>query len=87
MLAVQLCYIDPRQILCISRSTKLKSQLCPTVFRLNHWSTRVAFLQISLKLMVCFANLQICELYYLRYPNPMVFALRSKSGQYLHITL
>jgi hypothetical protein len=46
----------------------------------------VAFLQISPKLMVSFANLQTCELYDLRYPNSMVFALRSKSVQHLHIT-
>jgi hypothetical protein len=39
----------------------------------------VAFLQISPKLMVSFENLQTCELYDLRYPNSMVFALRSKS--------
>jgi hypothetical protein len=46
----------------------------------------VAFLQISPKLMVSFANPQICELYDLRYPNFMVFALRSKNVQHLHIT-
>jgi hypothetical protein len=38
----------------------------------------VAFLQFGPNLMVSFANLQICELYDLRYPNSMVFALRSK---------
>jgi hypothetical protein len=36
--------------------------------------------------MVSFANIQICEPYDLRYPNSMVFALRSKSVQHLHIT-
>jgi hypothetical protein len=49
-------------------------------------STRVAFLQLGPNLMVSFANLQICEPYDSRYPNSIVFALRSKSGQYLHIT-
>jgi hypothetical protein len=46
----------------------------------------VAFLQLGPNLMASFANLQICEPYDLRYPNSMVFALRSKSGQHLHIT-
>jgi hypothetical protein len=36
--------------------------------------------------MVSFANPQICELYDLRYLNSMVFALRSKNVQHLHIT-
>jgi hypothetical protein len=64
----------------------LPHQLYSTVFKLNHWSTRVAFLQISPKLMASFENLQTCELYDLRYPNSMVFALMSKSVQHLHIT-
>jgi hypothetical protein len=38
----------------------------------------VAFLQISPKLRVSFANLQICEPYDLRYLISMTFALRSK---------
>jgi hypothetical protein len=46
----------------------------------------MAFLQISPKLMVSFANLQTCELYDLRYPNSMVFALRSKVCTFLQIT-
>jgi hypothetical protein len=46
----------------------------------------VAFLQLGPNLMVSFANLQIGEPYNLRYPNPMVFALRSKSVQHLYIT-
>jgi hypothetical protein len=46
----------------------------------------VAFLQISPKIMVSFANLQTCEPYDLRYPNSMVFPLRSKSVQNLQIT-
>ena len=52
----------------------------------GHMITRVAFLHLCPNLMVSFANLQICEPYDLRYPNSMVFALRSKSGQHLHIT-
>jgi hypothetical protein len=44
----------------------------------------VAFLQISPKLMVSFVNLQICELFDLRYPNSMVFALRSKNVQHFY---
>jgi hypothetical protein len=36
--------------------------------------------------MVLFVNPQISEPYDLRYPNSMVFALRSKSAQYLHKT-
>jgi hypothetical protein len=46
----------------------------------------VAFLQLGPDLMVSFVNLQICEPHDLRYPNSMVFALRSKSVQNLHIT-
>jgi hypothetical protein len=46
----------------------------------------VAFLQLGPNLMTSFANLQIYEPYDLRYPNSMVFVLRSKSGQHLHIT-
>jgi hypothetical protein len=46
----------------------------------------VAFLQISPKLMVSFANLKICEPYDLRYPISMIFALRSKSVHILQIT-
>jgi hypothetical protein len=46
----------------------------------------VVFLQISPIHMVLFANLQICEPYDLRYPNRLVFALRSKSVQHLHKT-
>jgi hypothetical protein len=46
----------------------------------------VAFLQLGPNLMVSFAYLQIYELYDLRYPNSMVFALRSRSVQHLHIT-
>jgi hypothetical protein len=47
---------------------------------------KVAFLHLGPNLMGSFANLQICEPYDLRYPNFMIFALRSKSGQHLHIT-
>jgi hypothetical protein len=36
--------------------------------------------------MASFANLQIGKPYDLRYPIFMVFALRSKSMQHLHIT-
>jgi hypothetical protein len=43
-------------------------------------------LQISPKLMVSFANLQICEPYDLRYPISMIFALRSKMCTLLQIT-
>jgi hypothetical protein len=46
----------------------------------------VAFLQIGPKLRVSFANFQIYEPYDLRYPNFMVFALRSKNVYILHIT-
>jgi hypothetical protein len=46
----------------------------------------VAFLQLGPDLKVFLANLQTCEPYDLRYPNSMVFALRSKSVQHLHIT-
>jgi hypothetical protein len=56
------------------------------IFRLSYWSTNVAFLQISPKLMVLFANLQICEPYDLRYPTSMIFALRSKMCILLQIT-
>ena len=63
-----------------------KVSLNQLYFRLNHMITRVAFLHLGPNLMVSFVNLQICEPYDLRYPNSMVFALRSKSGQHLHIT-
>jgi hypothetical protein len=46
----------------------------------------VAFLQISPKLRVSFANLQICEPHDLRYPISMIFALRSKMCILLQIT-
>jgi hypothetical protein len=49
-------------------------------------TTRVAILHLGPNLMVSFANIQTCELYDLRYPISMIFALRSKSGQHLHIT-
>ena len=46
----------------------------------------MTFLQISPKLMVSFANLQICEPYDLRYPISMVFALRSKMCTFLDLS-
>jgi hypothetical protein len=39
----------------------------------------MAFLHLGPNLMGSFANLQICEPYDFRYPNFMIFALRSKS--------
>jgi hypothetical protein len=45
----------------------------------------MAFLQISPKLMVSFANLQICELYDLRYPNSMVLHIGPKVCIFLQI--
>jgi hypothetical protein len=47
---------------------------------------RVTFLHLGPNLVVSFANLQTCELYDLRYPNSMVFALRSKVCTFLQIT-
>jgi hypothetical protein len=55
-------------------------------FRHSHWSTNVVFLQISPKLMVSFANLQIFEPYDLGYHISMIFALRSQNVHILHIT-
>jgi hypothetical protein len=46
----------------------------------------VALLQFGSNLKVSFAILQTCALYDLRYPNSMVFALRSKIVHILHIT-
>jgi hypothetical protein len=48
--------------------------------------TNVAFLHFGPNLMGSFANLQTCELYDLRYPNFMVFALRSKVCTFLQLT-
>jgi hypothetical protein len=48
--------------------------------------TRVAFLHLGPNPMGSFVNHQICEPHDLWYPNSMVFALRSKSVQNLHIT-
>jgi signal transduction protein with GAF and PtsI domain len=74
------------KFLIFFKTTELQSQPCALSFKLNHLNTRVAFLQFGSNLMVSFANPQICELYDLMYPNSMVFALRSKSVQHLHIT-
>jgi hypothetical protein len=66
--------------------TGLQSWFYSLKFRLSYWSTNVAFLQISPKLMASFANLQICEQYDLKYPISMIFALRSKMCTLLQIT-
>jgi hypothetical protein len=50
------------------------------------WEELRGFLQISPIHIFWLANLQICEPYELRYPNTLIFALRSKSVQKLHIT-
>jgi hypothetical protein len=44
------------------------------------------FLQINPIHIFLLVNLQTCEPYDMRYPISMIFALRSKSGQHLHIT-
>jgi hypothetical protein len=49
------------------------------IFRLSYMITKVVFLLLGPNLMGSFVNLQICEPYDLRYPNVMIFALRSKS--------
>jgi hypothetical protein len=43
-------------------------------------------LQIGPNLKVYFANPHTCESYELRYPNFMVFALRSKNVHIFHTT-
>jgi hypothetical protein len=55
-------------------------------FRLNSIEFKWGFLQISPNLKVYFANPPTCESYELRYPNFMVFALRSKMCTLLQIT-
>jgi hypothetical protein len=56
------------------------------IFKLSYMITKMAFLHLGPNLMGSFANLQICEPYDLRYPNFMIFALRSKSVHIFKIT-
>ena len=86
IIGLQTCCGHFGQIPYILKDTGLQSWAQYTEIRLSQKSSNVTLLQISPKLMVSFANLQICEPYDLRYPNSLVFALRSKSVQNLHIT-
>ena len=79
MIALQTWCVDHRQILIIWKIQGSKVGPNALIFRLSYMITKVAFLHLGPNLMGSFANPQICEPYDLRYPNVMMFALRSKS--------